>query len=113
MKVTLWYVLSILSGLLLAVSLAEMAKYIEWTDIAYDLNRGESPFYPGAAREYGDGWLIVVAISLPVAIVSLLKLRTLVPQISKEDWFKIGLITAILIAPVIFVTAFRWEPFHY
>ncbi len=112
MKVTLWYISSILSGLLLMVSLAEMARYLEWTDIAYDLNRGEAPFYADV-KEYGVGWLIVAAISLPATIVSLLMLRPLVQHISKEDWFKIGLITAILVAPVIFVTAFRWEPFHY
>jgi len=89
-----------------------MARYIEWTDITYDLNRGESPFYPGVT-EYGNGWSITAAICLPITIVSLLKLRPLVHQISKEDWFKIGIITAILVAPIIFVTAFRWEPFHY
>jgi len=108
MKAASWYILSVVSGLLFILSLAQAARYVHWSNLIYDISHGYS-FYIISSEDRFEAWVFTAAISLGALVFSFWRLLKVARNISKEDWFRTGIITAILVAPILLVVALRWK----
>ena len=109
MKVAFWYLLSVVAGLISILGAAGAATCVNWSGAWYNFTSGHySQFYFHQEQSIGF-WTGLFFFSFAFCLFSTWRLFKVGGAVTKDDWFRIGTITAILIAPVILVVALRWK----
>ncbi len=109
MKVAFWYILSVLTGLISILGAAGAATCVNWSGTWYDITSGTYSQFCLDQRQSIGFWIGLFVVSLVICLFSYWRLLKVGRAVSKDDWFRIGTITAILVAPIVLIIALRWK----
>jgi hypothetical protein len=121
MKIAFWYIITVATGIALLFCLVGMVCYLQWEELPryfdaeltamsdywfknYGFYGAELPLLDGFGLFFG--WACALLIPF---LFSVWRLSKIAAKVSKEDWYKIGIITSIVVAPIVLVVALPWK----
>ena len=110
MMFAFWYLFSVLTGLILLFSLAREAGCRSVASAGDDPSQGYlSIISSSPGQDNQTNWLILSGLALFVFSYFLWNLCRQSARVRRADWLKIGVTTALVVLPIIFVVALHWK----